>query len=111
MAERKRKQGRRVEGKAVNEMAEPGNIPKGELAGIIGKRLAAARKGAKAENGAALTQSLLAKKMGCVPAYVSMAELGQRLPSVEMLVSWAGACGVEVSEFFTGLEAEAEALR
>lgn len=96
------------EGKRKKVKAEPeveSDISREEIMKALGPRLAAARNGAK------LTQSALAAKMKCVPAYVSMLELSQRLPSVEVLVAWAGACDVPVSDFFTGMEAEVEAGR
>ena len=99
MAERKRKQAMAVEPEVVSTMSRE------ELATAIGARLAGARKGSK------YTQAAIGEKMGVVPAYVSMIELGQRLPSVEVLASWANACGVPVAEFFTGLEEEVEAKR
>lgn len=81
--------------------AEVGYTP-AELAAAISPRLAAARKGAE------LTQQALAAQLQVVPAYVSMAERGQRLPSVEVIVAWACACRVDSFEFFSGLEAELE---
>lgn len=67
---------------------------------VLGRRLAVAR------TQAGLSQVALHKASGIGVAMVSMVERGQRLPTTQLQLRWAAACGTTLAEVYTGLEDE-----
>lgn len=61
----------------------------------LGKRIAALRKANE------LTQTALAKKVGCSVEFISLVERGVNAPTVAGLEKFANALNVEVVDLFT----------